>query len=44
VYKDYEALKEAAVSAWRAVCLVPDLVRTVCAAPYLAEALLDVRT
>ena len=44
VYKDYEALKEAAVVAWRAVCLVPALVRTVCAAPYLAEPLLDMRT
>jgi len=44
VYKDYEALKEAAVTAWRAVCLVPALVRTVCAAPYLAEPLLDTRT
>ena len=44
VYKDYEALKEAAVVAWRAVCLVPDLIRTVCAAPYLAEPLLEMRT
>jgi hypothetical protein len=44
VFTDYEALKEAAVAAWRAVCLVPELVRTVCAAPYLAEALLDTRT
>jgi len=44
VYKDYEALVEAAVAAWRAVCLVPELVRTVCAAPYLADALLDTRT
>jgi len=35
VYKDYEALKEAAVDAWRAVCLVPELVRSVCAAPYV---------
>jgi hypothetical protein len=44
VYKDYEALVGAAVSAWRAVCLVPAMVRTVCAAPYLVEPLLDVRT
>jgi len=35
VYKDYEALKGAAVDAWRAVCLVPELVRSVCAAPYV---------
>jgi len=35
VYRDYEALKEAAVVAWRADCLVPELVRTVCAAPYI---------
>ena len=35
VYADYEALKEAAVTAWRAVCLVPELVRSVCAAPYI---------
>ncbi len=35
VYRDYEALKEAAVTAWRAVCLVPALVRSVCAAPYI---------
>jgi hypothetical protein len=34
VYRDYEALKEAAVVAWRAVCLVPAVVRSVCAAPY----------
>jgi DDE superfamily endonuclease len=34
-YRDYEALKEAAVNAWRTVCLVPELVRSVCAAPYL---------
>jgi hypothetical protein len=35
VYRDYEALKEAAVTAWRDVCMVPDLVRSVCAAPYI---------
>lgn len=35
VYRDYEALKEAAVIAWRAVCLVPELVQSVCAAPYI---------
>jgi transposase len=35
VYQDYEALKEAAVIAWRAVCLVPEMIRSVCAAPYI---------
>ncbi len=40
VYKD----DEAAVVAWRAVCLVPELVRSICAAPYIADALLDTRT
>jgi hypothetical protein len=44
VFTDYEALEEAAVAAWRAVCLVPALVRTICAAPYIAEALIDTRT
>jgi hypothetical protein len=44
VYKDYEALKEAASEAWRAVCLVPELMRTVCAAPYLAGPSLDIQT
>ena len=35
VYEDYEALVAASVTAWRAVCLVPELVRSVCAAPYV---------
>ena len=35
VYQDYEALKEAAVIAWRAVRLVPEMIRSVCAAPYI---------
>ena len=33
VFKDYEALKEAAVTAWRAVCLVPELVRSISLPP-----------
>ena len=37
VYRDDEALEEAAIAAWRAVCLKPGLVQTVCAAPYLNE-------
>jgi hypothetical protein len=35
VYQDYEALKDAAVIAWRAVCLVPEMIRSVCATPYI---------
>jgi transposase len=37
VYRDYEALRDAAVVAWRAVCLDPEKIRTICAAPYLDE-------
>ena len=37
VYRDYQALQEAAAEAWRAVCLDPQKIRTICAAPYLAE-------
>ena len=37
VYRDDDALEEAAMAAWRAVCLKPELVRTVCAAPYLND-------
>jgi transposase len=35
VYPDIEALEEAAVSGWRAVCLHPEKVRTVCRCEYL---------
>src|SRR3954452_15712136 len=35
VYHDYEALLDAATEAWRAVCLDPEKIRTICAAPYL---------
>jgi len=31
VYKTWDDLKIAAVEAWRKVCLVPDLIKTVCA-------------
>lgn len=34
-YRDYEALKDAAVDAWRKVCLLPELIQSICAAPYL---------
>jgi transposase len=37
VYPDYEALRDAAAEAWRAVCLDPGKIRTICAAPYLNE-------
>jgi transposase len=37
VYPDYEALRDAAAVAWRAVCLDPEKIRTICAAPYLNE-------
>ena len=37
VYRDYEALAAAAMSAWRAVCLGPELVRSICAAPYVSD-------
>jgi transposase len=35
VYPDIEALEEAAVSGWRAVCLHPDRVKTICRCEYL---------
>jgi transposase len=35
VYADAEALEEAAVSGWRAVCLDPDKVKTICRCEYL---------
>ncbi len=37
VYPDYEALRDAAAESWRAVCLDPDKIRSICAAPYLVE-------
>ena len=36
-YADYAALEPAARDGWRAVCLDPEKVKTVCAAPYLDE-------
>lgn len=35
VYPDIEALEEAAVSGWRAVCLSPDKIKSVCRCGYL---------
>ena len=37
VYPDYEALRDAAAESWRAVCLDPEKIRSICAAPYLNE-------
>jgi len=31
LYPTWEDLKQAATAAWRAVCLVPELIRSVCA-------------
>jgi len=38
-YADYEELEEAAIDAWRTAVLDPDLMKTVCNAPYLKRAL-----
>jgi len=35
LYPTWDDLKQAAVAAWRAACLVPELIRTVCADPTL---------
>jgi hypothetical protein len=37
VYRDYDALEGAAMAAWRAVCLEPGSVRSICAAPYVSD-------
>jgi transposase len=37
-YQDYEELEEAAIDAWRIAALDPDLMKTVCHAPYLERA------
>ena len=37
-YADYEALEEAAIDAWKVAVLDPELMKTVCAAPYLDRA------
>jgi transposase len=36
-YKNYDALREAACDAWQKSCLDPELMKTVCAAPWLEE-------
>ncbi len=35
VFANYEALEAAAMDAWRRVCLVPESIRSICAAPYV---------
>ena len=35
VYDDYDALLEAATESWRKVCMEPEKIRSICAAPYL---------
>ena len=35
VYANIDALEEAAMDAWRQVCLTPELVRSICNAPYV---------
>jgi transposase len=35
VYPDYDALLAAATETWRAVCMDPEKIRSICAAPYL---------
>ena len=37
-YQDYDALEQAAVDAWRQAVLDPELMKSVCAAPYLESA------
>jgi putative transposase len=37
VYPDYDALLEAASETWRKVCMHPEKIRSICAAPYLEE-------
>jgi transposase len=36
-YRDYEALREAACDAWQRSCLDPELIKSVCAVPWLQE-------
>ena len=40
-YAGYDALEDAAMTAWRTVVLNADLMKTVCAAPYLERATSD---
>lgn len=40
-YADYDALEEAAMTAWRTAVLDEDLMQSVCAAPYIDRAASD---
>ena len=40
VYRDYDQLLDAAEDAWRKVCLVPEIMQTVCNAPYAKSAVI----
>lgn len=37
VYADYEAMEEAVMTSWRQVCLSAEVIRSVCAAPYVDD-------
>jgi len=39
VYKNYQALMEAAQDAWQAVCMVPERIKSICAGSYLDAAI-----
>jgi hypothetical protein len=36
VYRDYAELEETAMVAWREVCLRPELISSICTAPYVS--------
>ena len=38
-YKDYEALEKTAIESWRKIAMNPELMKTVCAAPYIERAI-----
>lgn len=40
-YPDYEALSDAACDAWRAVCLNPETIKSVCHVPYIEPRRID---
>ena len=37
VYRDYDALQSVAMQSWRQVCMDPEKIRSICAAPYLEK-------
>jgi transposase len=40
-YDDYDALLDAAETAWRTVCLCPTSIQTICHAPYAESAVIE---